>query len=372
MSMLDQELANGPSGRANGLIAKAAHAAEVAWERVGTAAAVMFPSHERTLGEETRSAMNRLLAGLIAAVEDDLRQRLIEAFGRNAPTALVETLAATDVSIAAPILRHARLLNDETLIAILIRRVEEQRLVGALHRASPPRDTLLDSFLESADEPLAAAAMALIIAESRRAQGVGSLLLARTDLPGDLQHRLLWSVAAALRHYILARAALRASAADRALITATNAALAGYDEGGTLEARAMHLARRLHHRKGLNDGVIRQAFEEGRLVLAVALLAARASIDFDAAWDMVADRGGSRLLVLLRALGVGRQDSAVIAGILAAAEEPSALNEIDARMTAFDLLDPADAAEAVRPWQFDAGYRQALTALSEGLAGGAR
>ena len=192
-------------------------------------------------------------------------------------------------------------------------------------------------------------------------------MVAATDLPAELQHRLVWRVAAALRRHVLLRGVVSEAETDRALVAAATATLAGYDEDDSLEGRAMQVARRLHQRRRLDDALIARAFAEGEATLAVAMLAARAGIDFPAAWEMVADPHGSRTMLLLRATGVRRGSAAAILRDLAAA----GIGRLDAadRIEAFDGLDPLDARDALRPWQADPGYRRAVAELADGLAG---
>ena len=370
MSMLNREQAGGSDARIHGLLADAHSAAGATRDRVATAIAELGSPHDRRAGDATRAAMNRLLAGLVAAVEDDLRQRLIDVLASKAPAMLIDTLSATNVAIAAPILGHAHVLGDADLIATLLRRVEEQRLAAAL----PPLAAdpgLLEAFLAADDEPLAVAATALVVAERRRADTMDSSLLARTDLPASQRNHVVWGVAAALSHYMLARAALPAAVVDRAMVTAAGNALAAYDEGATVEDRAMHLARRLHRRGLLDDALLRRAFEEGHLALAIAIVAVRAGIEYSAAWEMTVDTGGSRLLVLLRGVGVARRDVAVISALLGGAAGVGE-DDIDARMVAFDRLDPGAARDAIRPWQYESGYGRALADLANGLGGKGR
>ena len=67
---------------------------------------------------------------------------------------------------------------------------------------------------------------------------------AQVELPAELQHKLVWLVAAALRHYIVQHHGVgRGRRPDRG--DRERACIAAYDEGATLEARAMRLARRL-------------------------------------------------------------------------------------------------------------------------------
>ena len=68
--------------------------------------------------------------------------------------------------------------------------------------------------------------------------------MGRVELPAELQHKLVWMVAAALRHYIVQQH--QVAAVDAAIEETASALIAAYDEGATLEARAVRLARRLH------------------------------------------------------------------------------------------------------------------------------
>lgn len=370
MSILERVQADGSAAAADRLLADAAAAAEAARARIAAAAAELFRPPERALGQDVRIAMARLLAGLVAAVEDDLRQRLIVRLARDTPPALVATLAAGDVAVAAPILERARLLGDADLVAALLRRAEEHVLTAALPPAGNSAAPLLDSLMQSGDEPLASAAMALLVAEGRRREELDSPLFARTDLPAELQHRLVWWVAAALRRYVLSRRAVAPVALDAALVAVANEALAGYDEGDTFEGRAMQLARRLHQRLRLDDALIVCAVGDGHFALAVAALAVRARIDFASAWEMAADAGGSRLTVLLRGAGCGRSAARDVARAFACAgggaESAAGAAEW---LAGYDWLDPLAAREAIRPWQLDGGYRRALSDLAAGLVG---
>ena len=260
------------------------------------------------------------------------------------------------------------MLRDADLLATLHRRVEGQRLAAALGTTAIAKSALFKG-LRKDDEVVAAAAAALIARTGRR--DADAPLVARTDLSADQRQTLVWRVGAALAHYMLARAALPPAVVDRAMIAAVNAALAGYDEGETIEARALHLARRLHRQRRIDDAIVRAAIEEGQLALAVAFLAVRAGLDYGHAWDMAVAAGGSRLLVLLRAIGCDRAEADRIVRLLGAAEGISE-DDVALRMEAFDRLAAAAARDAIRPFQLDSGYGRALADLSAGLGGGSR
>jgi uncharacterized protein (DUF2336 family) len=368
MSVPDRKQAPGGEPHVDRLLAEAAGAAEASRARIGAAVIDLTTPRGSRISATTRMDLARLLAALVVAIEDDLRHRLITLWGDTVPASLITSLSASSLPIAAPILDRARVLGDADLIATLLCRVEAHRLADRMRPPEAPALPILESFMRSGDEPLAARAMALLTARSRRSNDLDAPTVAVTDLPAELQHRLAWRIAAALRHHVLAVGAVSAADADRALAAVVPAMLAGYDEDDSLEGRAMQVARRLHQRRRLDDALVGRAFAEGEVTLAGAMLAVRAGIDLVAAWEMIADTGGSRLTLLLRATGIGRAVAATILRDLAAAGVGSA--DLIERLDGFDRLDPLAARDALRLWQCDPGYRRAITELADGLASG--
>lgn len=357
--------ANGPSVRADRLLADAARAAEGARERRATALVDLFLPGASRLSDRQRITMARLLRGLVTAIEDEFRSRLIAALGEGAPEELIAALGTARIEIAAPILDRARLLHDEDLVALLLRRTDAHRLTEGLKRTSDQGDgsQLIDRLIAHDEPAIAAAAMALLIAESRRFDRFGDPLIARTDLPAELQHRLVWLIAAAMRDYMVERHALEAGAVDRPLVATATAMLAGYDEGETLEGRAFGLAVLLQRAGALDDALLAEACGEARLPLFTAALGLRAGVDGTAAWDMVADPSGSRLALLLRAIEVPRPIATGVLLRFAEADGRSEEELVD-QLDAFDALDPQLARDALRPWRLDHDYRQAIAALA--------
>jgi hypothetical protein len=373
MSGEDRDTASGfsPGAReAERLLGKAASAAEDARLRLDTMLADLFLSTPGRLSDADRLTMTRLRDGLVGAIEDDLRARLVGLLEGHASAELEAALSSAAVPLAVPRLLSAGVLRDPELVAILLRRAEEHRLTLALRAAAAraasvepdPAPPLLDLLLRDPDENIAADAMALLVADSRRFDRIADPVLARTDLPAELQHRLVWRVAAALRDPLTAQG-LGEAAADHAIVTAATASLAAYDEGETLEGRAMTLARRLHAAAKLDDALIERAIGDARLALGVAALAVRAGIGFADAWAMFADRGGERLLVLLRAVGIARDCAASIALRLALLSE--AYDSVADRISGYEAIDTARARDALRPWRLDAAYRRAIAELQD-------
>ena len=170
-------------------------------ERFAVAATDLLLPDQARLTEWQRLTAAALLTRLVHGLEDEMRARLAERFEGHA--ALHAALSSAHVPIALPILERAQVLRDAELSNVLVRRVEEHRYWKAQRarrrrrrtalrtssatrtRRSPPRRWSWSS-------PAAAASTA-----SR------SPPWAQVELPAELQHKLVWMVAAALRHYIV-------------------------------------------------------------------------------------------------------------------------------------------------------------------------
>lgn len=357
-------MAREPVG-AERLLADAARAAQGSRRRMASLVDLFLPDAMR-LSDYQRVTVRRFIARLVSAVETDLRQRIVSEHAKRFTPELLAALGSARVAIAMPVLERARALHDIELVSLLIARVEEQRVADDLRRnaaANGEVSTLIEALLADADSSLSAAAMSLLIAESRRYYIFDDQALPRTDLPADLQYRLVWWVAAALRDYMIRLHGADPGQVDIALMDVASTILAAHDEGDTLEAAAMHLARLLGERGWLDDQVLKAACVEGRLALLIAILATRAGLDFDAAREMILPPHGDRLILLMKALEVERETAAAI--LLAMGPGDAGFSDA---MNAFDTLVPVQAMEAIRPWQIDAGYRTAIASLATRLA----
>lgn len=367
MFVSDRDSGNGAWSSADRLLADAARAAAGAPGRLATARVDLFVTGDARLSDQQRITMSRILGGLVTAIEDEFRRRLVESLADTAPPELTAALGTARVEIAVPILDRSRLLHDDELVAVLLRRADEHRLADALrgndHAHRVEGSGLVDRLLDRGGPEVTAAAMALLIAESRRFDRFADPVLARTDLPAELQHRLVWWIAAALRDYMIERHDFAPAAADRPIVAAATAMLAAYDEGETLEGRAFALASLLLRHKSLDDALLADAVAEGRLALFAAAIGLRAGIDGAAAWDMVADPSGARLAVLLRAIDCPRETAGEILFRLAMAHGRSD-DELAGHLEAFDLLDGDRARDSLRPWRLDSAYRRAIAALA--------
>jgi len=375
----------------------AARALDSVESRVGRAASDLFHDSAITLSDQHRAQIAQLIRVLIGAIEDELRVRLIGALERsyppnnngfssgshgtgaggplNAPpappqattdAALIAQLGSASTPIALPLLEPTPLLREPDLVAAMLRRVDEHRLALMLGRDSPYHVAdLAQRLLDKGDAALAEATMALLIAESRRYDAFGDPALARTDLQPGPHRKLLWAVAAALRHYLVDRQGMAEPRADLLMAGAVRGLLAEHDDADTLEARADVLAKLLSDRDMIDDRLLVDALEEGWLALFTAAIAQRAGMDSTGVWSMVTDPHGLMLGTILRAIDCDRAAAVTMLYRLGSAEGV-AEDEIVARAEAFDRMSQRQAAEAVLIWRLDPNYRRAVIEIGEG------
>jgi len=360
-----------PDGaHADRLLADAARAADGARARLTGALNDLFRTPEYRLSDRDHATMTRMLSMLVESIEHDMRTHLITLAPVSDSPILVEEFSDPEFGIAGPKLARSRVMRDADLAAVLLRHSDEHH-IGRSLRASYPRGdvgtgALMERLTSHGDAAIADAAASLLVAESRRSDRFGDPVLNRADLPIELQHRMTWWIAAALRDHMLLKSDIDLAAADRALVSAVTAMMAGYDERETVDARAHELAIRLARANMLDDQMLAALLYEGQLAAWVSALAVRATIDSAAIWTMLADQDVSRLTLLLRSISMERHVAlGLLAGLFAARTGMGAANDLQlARAaTAFDELSTEQARSAIRAWGPDDHYRRAIAGL---------
>lgn len=363
---LEEERTDGARPAATRWLNEAVRALDDAESRISRAANDLFQHPAESLSDQHRAQITQLMRALIGAIEDELRIRVCNALPADASPELGAALGSALVPIALPLLERTRLLREPDLVAAMLRRVDEHRLALVLGRDSPYHVAdLAQRLLDIGDEEIAEAVMALLIAESRRYDQFGDPALARTDLPPGPHRRLLWAVAAALRHYLIRQHGVAEPEADLLLAGAVRDLLAEHEDSDTLEARAESLAALLHDRGLIDDALLTAALEEGWLALFTAAIAQRAGIDAAGVWSMVVDPAGMMLGTVLRAIDCGRDAAVTMLWRIASAEGAGEEVLVD-RAEAFERLTVREAAEAVLIWRLDPNYRQAVIEIGQG------
>src|SRR3954471_17428425 len=188
--------------------------------RLATVRRDFFLSPTERLTEQERALMTAMLHCLVSDVADAVRAALPNgriAANDEGDAALVETLTASG------------LLDEPGLMALLLRRADEERIATAARARSGRREARVLQGLVSHDYgAVAAAAMALILGRGRRRDRFGQCLIAFDDLPQSSAEALVSAVAAASRDVVASGATI--AVADAELGDASDQVLEKRDE----------------------------------------------------------------------------------------------------------------------------------------------
>ncbi|HLL29609.1 MAG TPA: DUF2336 domain-containing protein [Allosphingosinicella sp.] len=322
--------------------------------RVSAAIADLALPEAFRLSDRQRVTVSHLLARLVGDLEDELRSALVTRFDGAGEEPLRAALSSASLPIAMPLLEGGGAPPDPGLFALLLRRAEEHRLARAA-----PEHRLLTELAGDSDPAVAAAAVSLLIADSRRLDAFHEPLLASGDLPAEVAHSLAWTVAAALRTYLVARHDVAPAAADGAVTAATSALLRDYDEGAGADSLARRLALRLEERARLDDALLVRAAGEGALPLLLAGLSLRTGLAPEALWELLPDPSGRGPAIVLRAANLEREAAASILLHLAGREEA-----VGPQIDIYDGLDAQKARNHILLWSLDPAYRDAVARLA--------
>lgn len=362
------DMRDGATIGARKLLARAAAADVRAHHGLAVAVDDFFLPEEQRLDERTRSAMSVLLRGLVETVEAEIREhgaRLLT--GRGEPV-LASALAGDSAPVLLRLMRSG-LLRDPELMAELIARVRQELIGSALPMVAPDdpeRPSLINRFVQHPDRVVAASAMAVLIAESRRRTGPESGQLTHTELPAELHHRLIWWVAAALRERVAAEVDGDIDPLDRALSDAAQRSLAAYDEGDRLEAVAMRFAAAIDAQPGELPGMLVESLGDRRIVLFTAVLAHALGVGYALARDLVLDPEADRLWLAFRALDLTRDTIAKVGYALSEADPRRDLEAFADTLDAIAAVGAAEARAALAPMKLHPDYRAAVVALGRG------
>ena len=299
------------------------------------------------LSEQERALMTAMLDDLIATIADEIIAGLrdgLDSIGGGGHDALIARLWASGM------------LNRPGLVALLLRRADEQRLASSLLlRQTPGRPPLVQRWVADSDGELAACAMALVIARGRRRDRYGQGRLLFDDLPAEEAMALVHAVAAGLRAPLPAHPAI-----DRALAACAEQLFARHDENERIDAMLAGLVRMLERGGRLDDALVVDAAGEGEVVLLSAVLARRGGVPEATAWDYLIDGVDGRLVLLARLAGIARGTAARLVAELGAL---TGVSDPAAEMARFDALGEQAIEDQRGEWRLPPAYQAAREAL---------
>lgn len=363
MSINRSDMDDGARASARQLLARAAAAPGRARRRLTAAIDDFFVPDDARLDERMRATLAAALAASVGAVERDVRRhtaRLLASAARNDLAGKAEQ--------GGPVLDRlidAGLMRDLDLLRELIGRSRQDLLADALPIVAPDETatpSLLARLAGSGDGVVAAAALALMAADSRRRGFLDTNRLSQTELPAELHHRLVWWVAAAIREQ------QGDAEGDRAIAEAAMRVLANHDEGDRVENVAMRLAGAIDAQPAELPSLLIHALGERQVALFVALIARALGVDYPTARDLVVDGAGERLWLALRAIDLDRPTIARIGLSLSEADPRGDVEGFADQLDAIDSVTPDEARAVLAPLRLHPDFRAALAALAEGGA----
>jgi len=321
--------------------------------RLSTVRRDFFLDPAKRLTEQERALMTAMLNCLVSDVADVIRAALPGgrlAANDEGDTALMEALTASG------------LLDEPGLMALLLRRADEERIASAARARSGRREARVLQGLVSHDYgAVAAAAMALILGRGRRRDRFGQCLIAYDDLTVGSAEALVHAVAAGLRGELaISRGA---PAADLELAEALDKVAENRDEERGIDSLTASLVHFLDEVGGLTDDLILAAAHEGEVAFVAEVLARRAGVPIDSAMDELLSGEPEHLMALLRMAGVSRE---LGAGLLAGIGDLLGIADAGAAIGIFDRMSD-EQVQAARSWLLtDPIYRTALERLGQG------
>lgn len=330
----------------------------------GAIADIFLPDDAR-LDERTRLALRRVLDGVIAAIEAEIRRHAARILSGRGAADHADQLLNAQATVAGR-LTQAGVLRDRLLIDELLSQVRCDLIAERLSptEATPDQASLLVRLTDVDDGVVAAAARALLSAETRRRAAAEQGGVPGGILPAERHHQLVWWVAAAIRDGLGTGDGL----ADRAIIEAAQRNLAAHDEGQRPEAAAVRLAAAIDARPHEIGDLLVETLGDRRLLLFIAVLARAVDLDFEAARTIVLEPEGDRLWLALRVAEIDRQTIARIALMLADADPRRDIEAFADDLDAIVAVPAEGARAALAPLSLHHDMRLALAALARGDA----
>ena len=288
-------------------------------------------SGDGRLSDRERALTDQVLTRLVSDMDLAVRRQLATQLADkpNAPAGLIEALAKDEISIARPVLEHSQLLKDEVLVEIIRLRTREHQLCIAMreavseavsdaiieHAAGPD---VIETLIKNPNAALSGAAMAYLVAESRRFDQFQEPLLSRSDLPAGLAHQMFWWVSAHLRQKILTGFTIAEHELDPLLETATQLVLAATESErpNSANATANNLINAIQENGQLTVESLIDMLRRQRIQAFCAGLSSLARISFATANRIILDKDITPFAVLCKAVNFSEAHFSTMALLL--------------------------------------------------------
>jgi hypothetical protein len=319
--------------------------------RLSTVRADFFLDPAERLTEQERALMTAMLHCLIGDVAAELRAGLPAGWAG----------ANDDDAALVGALTRAGLLDQAELLALLLRRADEERIGSAARARSGRREArVLQGLVSHQNGAVSAAAMALILARGRRRDRFGQCLVAFDDLSPETADRLAHAIAAAMRQDMVAGHG--AAAADAELPAAAAELLERHDIARSVEALTGALVALLDESGLLTDDLMLARAQEGEVAFLAEALGRRAGLVGNVAMDALHSGDAADVMALLRVAGCSRGLSA---GLLASVGDLLGIDDPGLAIGLFDRMTPDEVRASARWLASASTYQAALQALGD-------
>jgi hypothetical protein len=317
--------------------------------RLGTVRVDFFLNPAERLTEQERALMTAMLHCLVGDLAGEIRATLPAGWAG----------ANDDEAAIVDALTRAGLLDDGELMALLLRRADEERIGTAARARSGRREArAVQGLVSHQNGNVSAAAMALVLARGRRRDRFGQCLIGFDDLSTECAERVVLAIAAALRNDVAA--AHGTAAADSELAAAASRLLDRHDVSRSIEALTGAVVALLDECGGLSDDILLACAQEGEVAFLAQVLARRGGIAGTVALDELLSGEPEHVMALLRLAGFSRELSA---GLLASLGDLLGIDDPGAAIGVFDRMS-AEEVKAAASWlSAPPAYRAALQAL---------
>jgi hypothetical protein len=317
--------------------------------RLSTVRADFFLKPAERLTEQERALMTAMLHCLVGDISGEIRAALPAGWAG----------ANDDEAAIVDALTHAGLLDDVELMALLLRRADEERIGSAARARSGRREArAVQGLVSYQDSAVSAAAMALILARGRRRDRFGQCLIGFNDLSPVTAQRLVHSISAALRRDVAS--VHGAAAGDAELSAAASRLLDKHEEARGVEALTAALIAVLDEAGGLSDELLLACAQEGEVGFLAQVIGRRAGISGTVAMDELLSGEPVRLMALLRVAAFSRE---LGAGLLASLGDLLGIDDPGSAIGHFDALTAEEISAAASWLSATPTYRIALEAL---------
>lgn len=342
----------------------------------------LFLSPEGRLNEHERALMNDVLLKLINSVEKSVRKELSKRLSTidDVSPELAAKLADQSIEIAEPMLTKSGVLKDEQLIEIIRNRTDAHRMAIAIrfHVSEDVSSELIELGSEDVVEALvnnenaeiSELSMKYLVAESRNLDRFQEPLLSRHDLPAELAYQMYWWVSAALRRKIIVEFNVDNTQMDDALEMATKTAIQNHGATDGIMRTALRLAKELAGKGELDIVFLRGCLRQEKINLFVAGLSELTGLDVDIIWRAIRERTGESLAIIAKSLDIDRDIFASIFLLVVQSRTGGRARTtglVNSILSLYDDIKVNNAKVAVRHWQRDLGYQNAILTMKDAV-----